>query len=107
MCARSSRRNVLEPGHPLHQCDGLQLDLGNVMALQTAQLVSNGRCQAFRYRLGKCAMHGLLCDGFSLDTEQQALRQPFLHIVDQVWKVLGNLIQGMLRRLVPVLILVT
>jgi hypothetical protein len=77
------------------------------MALQTAQLVSNGLCQACRYRLGKCAMGGLLRDGFSLSAEQQALRQPVLHSVDQVWKMLGNLIQGVLCRLVLVLILVT
>ena len=52
-------------------------------------------------------MLGLLRDGFSLCDEQQSLRQPFLHIVDQVWKVLGDLIQGVLRRLVRALILVT
>jgi hypothetical protein len=56
---------------------------------------------------GQCAMFSLLRDGVRLGDEEQSLREPFLHRVDQVGKVLGNLIHGVLHRLVRALILVT
>jgi len=51
-------------------------------------------------------MLGLLRNGFSLCDKQQSPRQPFLHIGDKVWKVLGDLIQRALCRLIFSLILV-
>src|SRR5262249_44542928 len=86
--------------------DRLQLELGNIMASQVAQLVRDGLCHAFCYRRGQRPMLSLLCNDVSLCDEQESPRESFLHSGDQVWKVLGELIQRALCGLLLALILV-
>src|SRR5262249_11320146 len=98
--------DVLKARHPLHEGNRLQLELGDIMTLQAVQLMREVLFQTCCYWCGQRAVFGLLRDGFRLCDKKQSRREPFLHIVDQVWKLLGDLIQGVLYRLVRTLILV-
>jgi hypothetical protein len=91
-------RDVLQARHPLHEGQRLQRELGTIMPLLAVQRVRDVLFQPCGYWCGQRAMFSLLRDGFRLCDEEQSLREPFLQSVDQVWKVLGDLIQGVLHR---------